>query len=75
MEVITIESEAYKSLLNRFDALEQKIDSPGEEELLDNQDVCQLLKISKRTLQSYRDSGKIPYHRISNKILYRRFEI
>lgn len=75
MEVITIESAAYKAIEERFTALEQKIGLPGEEELLDNQDVCLLLKISKRTLQSYRDSGKIPYHRIGNKILYRRSEI
>lgn len=75
MEVITIESEAYKALADRFEALEEKIGSPRAEEWLDNQDVCQLLKISKRTLQSYRDSGKIPYHRMGNRILYLRSEI
>ncbi len=43
MEVITIESEAYKAIEERFSALEQKICSPEEEKLLDNQDVCWLL--------------------------------
>ena len=75
MEVITIESKAYQDLIERLDALDQKLSSQGKEEWLDNQDVCMLLKISKRTLQSYRDSGKIPYHRIGNKILYRGSEI
>ena len=30
--------------------------------LLDNQEVCQMLKISKRTLQRYKDEGMPSYH-------------
>lgn len=38
--------------------------------LLDNQDLCIYLKVSKRTLQRYRRSGKLPFHRIGQKTFY-----
>ena len=41
------------------------------EELLDNQDILQMLKISGRSLQRYRSSGKLPYYTISGKIYYK----
>jgi hypothetical protein len=37
---------------------------------LDNQDVMQLLKISPRSLQSYRDQGILPFTRLGGKIYY-----
>ena len=40
------------------------------ERLYDNQDVCLLLNISKRTLQRYRDNG-LKYHTILHKTYYR----
>ena len=42
----------------------------GGERLYDNQDVCLLLNISKRTLQRYRDNG-LKYHTILHKTYYR----
>jgi hypothetical protein len=39
-------------------------------EWLDNQDVILLLDISPRTLQSYRDKGKISFYKIEGKIMY-----
>lgn len=38
---------------------------------LHNGDVCQLLNISKRTLQDYRDRKIIPYTQFAGKILYK----
>ncbi len=73
MEVITFESEAFKALMSKIEALEEKLSSKAPEEWLDNQDLTQMLKISKRSLQSYRDSGKIPFYKIGNKILNRRY--
>ena len=37
---------------------------------LDHQDVCQRLKISKRTLQTFRDTGTLAYTKISNRTNY-----
>lgn len=41
------------------------------EKYLTNREVCQLLRISSRTLQNWRDTGKISFIRIKGKILYR----
>lgn len=80
MSLITIESEAFQKLMNKLEAIESKLASqkeftPLSEKWLDNQDVCQLLHISKRTLQHYRDTGVIPYSQIGSKIYYRAADV
>ncbi|MDR1919026.1 MAG: helix-turn-helix domain-containing protein [Tannerellaceae bacterium] len=45
------------------------------QQLLDNQDLCRLLNVSKRTLQRYRDSGELPYHTIYHKTYYRERDV
>ena len=42
---------------------------------LDQQEACQLLNISKRTLQQYRDDGLIPFIKLERKILFRESDI
>lgn len=80
MQVITIESEAFQQILNRLEEISHKLKEshpkgPLKEVWLDNQEVCQLLHISKRLLQSYRDSGKLPYSQIGAKLYYRADDI
>lgn len=65
-------------VMQRFDLLAEKIhkveqrnNSIDGEELLDNQDVLQMLKISSRSLQRYRSDGKLPYYTISGKLYYK----
>lgn len=41
------------------------------DEVLDNQDLCLLLKVGVRTLQRYRAIGALPYFTISGKVCYR----
>jgi len=38
---------------------------------LDNQDVCQMLNISPRTLQTLRDNGTLAYSQINRKVYYK----
>ena len=45
------------------------------EKLLDNQDVCQMLNISKRTLQRYRSSGELPYQMVYHKTFYKESDV
>ena len=45
------------------------------ERLYDNQDMCQLLNISKRTLQRYRSNRELPYHTIYHKTYYKESDI
>ena len=65
-------------ILERLDLLKEHIDeskrsrnSIDGEELLDNQDLLQMLKISNRSLQRYRSIGKLPYYTISGKLYYK----
>lgn len=41
------------------------------EKWLSGDQVCHLLRISKRTLQAYRSRGIIPYSQVSRKIYYK----
>src|SRR5690625_12389 len=54
-----------------MDDIEKKRTSIDGEELLDNQDLLQMLKISNRSLQRYRSMGKLPYYTISGKLYYK----
>ena len=45
------------------------------ESWLDNQDVCLRLNISLRTLQMFRDTGKLPYSQINHKMYYKKGDI
>src|SRR3546814_5230613 len=51
--------------------LQKKRNSIDGEELLDNQDLLQMLKISNRYLQRYRYIGKLSYYTISGKLYYK----
>ena len=47
----------------------------GGEVYLTSEEVCKQLHLSSRTLQEYRDSGTIAYHKIGGKILYKQSDI
>ena len=66
MKLIIIDRKAWERHRSEFadfiHSIEQLIGNPPEtDEWLDNEAVCKRLGISKRTLQSYRDTGKIPF--------------
>ena len=74
MEIINIEKDAFDLIVTRLDAfvqemkeLSQNSKEKGMEQWVDNQDVCFMLNISPRTLQSYRDTGKISFSKINHK--------
>ena len=58
-----------KSLINTDKVLDEN------DKILDNQDLAFRLKVSFRTLQRYRISGKLPYFTISHKTYYRAADI
>lgn len=80
MEVITITSEAFQELKKDISEISKRINDannkqPLSENWLDIADVCMLLHISKRTLQSYRDNGILPYSQIGGKIYFKASDI
>lgn len=45
------------------------------ERFMTDTELAGMLKLSKRTLQEYRNHGKIPYYQIDGKIFYRESDI
>ena len=78
MEVISIERSTYEELLKGFNSFVAQMramaDRGTDKKLgnwLDNQDVCQMLNISPRTLQTLRDNGTLAYSQINHKVYYK----
>ena len=78
MEIINIDANTFEKMLSKFEHFADRTEALcrlyGEKDIsewLDNQDVCQLLNISKRTLQTLRDNGTLAYTQISHKIFYK----
>lgn len=75
MEIKMIEGKVYERLRQQVKALLEKTRklSPKrvDEEWYNNRDVCRLLGVSLRTLQTYRDKGLIPYSQVGHKCYYK----
>jgi hypothetical protein len=82
MEVITIESQAFKDLTAKINTIakfvadiQSKTEEQTEDGWVDSYEVCTFLKISGRTLQRLRSSNSISYSQIRGKVFYRISEI
>ena len=78
MEVISIERSTYEELLTSFNSFVSQMKAMAGRgtdkrlgEWLDNQDVCQILNISPRTLQTLRQNGTLAYSQIEHKTYYK----
>ena len=78
MEVISTERSTYEELLTSFNSFVAKMkemasrgNDKGLGDWLDNQDVCQMLNISPRTLQTIRNNGTLAYSQINRKMYYK----
>ena len=74
MKIDLITKEEFEALINKMgkvqDLLERFINGSNQNDLLSNKEVADILKVSNRTLQSYRDTGKIKFSQIGRKIYY-----
>mgnify|MGYP001015739204 CR=1 FL=1 len=74
MESIIRSTQEYQELIQRLDDINKKLsakEKPTKETWLDNQELMQLMKISRRTAQNYRDSNMLAFSIIGNKIYYK----
>jgi hypothetical protein len=78
MEIVNIEARTFEAMLSKFEGFAKRMENlvcqHSDRELsewMDNQDVCFLLKISPRTLQTLRDNGTLAYSQISHKTYYK----
>lgn len=78
MEIVNISAETFEKMLSKFEDFANRMEYlcrlHGDRDMkkwLDNQEVCQLLNISKRTLQTLRDNGTLAYTQINHKMYYK----
>jgi len=78
MQNLTITAQEYAELLNRLDSLDKKLSAKGpgmKDRWIDNQEFLQLMKISRRTAQTYRDDNMIAFSIIGNKLFYKMSDV
>ena len=78
MEIVNIDARTFEAMLSKFEGFAKRMEYlcrlHGDREMsewLDNQDVCLLLNISPRTLQTLRDNGTLSYAQINHKTFYK----
>lgn len=83
MEVIAIQKTTLNGMKNELRELLEMTENAvrkytpifKEEKWLDNQEVCLMMNITKRTLQTYKDKGLLPYSRLNRKNYYKRSDV
>lgn len=80
MEYIAIDKSTYDDMLNGIKKTIKEIQSLAEvhniqSDWVENGELAEMLGISKRQLQGYRERGLIGYSYIGRKIYYRRQDI
>jgi hypothetical protein len=82
-QIEEILEELRKLIVSRFDEIEKKLDKSikvkmvmdGDNLLEDNQDLCLLLGVTKRSVARYRQKKLIRYYQIDRKTYYKASEI
>lgn len=74
MEAVILSKDQYTEIIEKLDELVKRINAknePKKDTFLDNQEFLLLMKISKRTAQTWRDEGRISFSQVGNKIYYK----
>ena len=82
-ELIFADQELEVGFIGKLDALLEGIErmdtnsktSPSNEQFLTDKEVSAWLKVSRRTLQDYRNNGMVAYYQLGGKILYQESDI
>ena len=80
--VMFADQELEVGFIGKLDALLEGIErmgagkaSPSNEQFLTDKEMSAWLKVSRRTLQDYRNNGMIAYYQLGGKILYKESDI
>jgi excisionase family DNA binding protein len=82
-QLITAENERVKSFFHSLNRLSSSLErlfsfrkpTLNGESFYTDEELSKKLKLSRRSLQDYRDEGRIPYIKLGGKILYRASDI
>ena len=75
---IIVLHEEIEHIMDRLDRIEEAVrirQKIPEHTFFDNQEFLQIMNVSKRTAQSWRDTGVIAYSQVGSKIYYRMDDI
>lgn len=75
MERLDRQEELIATLTGKPKKAEEEVKLLDGEHLLDNQDLCLLLQVSKRSLQRYRSIGVLPYVMLRHKTYYKESDV
>ena len=74
MDAIIFTKDQFTDLMTKLDTIQNQISLKSDakkETFLDNQEFLLLMKISKRTAQTWRDEGKISFSQVGSKLYYK----
>ncbi|WCO03450.1 helix-turn-helix domain-containing protein [Psychroserpens ponticola] len=71
IDLILALSQEIKDIKARIELLQISRAEVLKDTWIDNQDVLQTLHISKRTLQTFRTNGTLPYSKVQGKFYYK----
>ena len=75
MERLDRQEELIVGLMGKERKRDKEVELLDGERLFDNQDLCLLLQVSKRSLQRYRSIGVLPYHMLRHKTYYKESDV
>jgi Helix-turn-helix domain len=78
MNAVIITQQNYDELISRLDRIQQEVINKQKspvDTFIDNQEFIQIMNVSKRTAQSWRDEGIISFSQIGSKIYYRMSDV
>jgi hypothetical protein len=74
--------EMFRAILDRLESIDgkivvkkQRVHPLDGDALLDNQDMCQLLGVTKRTIARYRQKKLVSYYMIDGRTYYKASEV
>ena len=76
-ELVIIEKQALDELTYKIDQLKSKVNNlyvhsgVAPQKWIDNEQACQRLSVSIRTLQTLRDSRILPFTKMGGKVFYK----
>lgn len=77
MQTFVFSEQEYQDLLKRLDEINQKLSANQKptQELWDNADLMRYLKVSRRTLATWRAENLIEFSQIGSKLYYSKDQV
>lgn len=78
MKALVIDENVLQEIRDKLAALEastQALSEDPKNKWIDNSEFCQLLKVSPRTAQNYRDNGIVAFSQPGSKVYYKMSDV